>query len=158
MKVLAIDPGAACGWAVACDPDIIIASGVWDLATRRHESSGMKLIRLRGLLTTVIRSEKIGLVAYETAIMGKPGRTAAVVSGSELQAAIKMTCEELQVAYVGFAPPEVKRFATGKGNANKAAMLGAAAARWPGYTFVDDNEVDARWIALLALSVSNPTA
>ena len=40
----------------------------------------------------------------------------------------------------------MKRHATGKGNAGKPAMIGAALRRW-GHVVKDDNEADALWIA-----------
>ena len=49
------------------------------------------------------------------------------------------------VPVVMLSPGEVKKFATGKGNADKAAMIAAARAR--GFSPADDNEADA--IAIL---------
>ena len=54
-------------------------------------------------------------------------------------------CEERSVAYEGVPVGTIKRFATGRGNADKAAMVAAIQAR--GFRPADDNEADA--IALL---------
>ena len=54
--------------------------------------------------------------------------------------------------YQGVPVGTIKRFATGKGNADKAAMIAAMRAR--GYLPADDNEADA--IALL-LWTTDPT-
>lgn len=51
---------------------------------------------------------------------------------------------------LGLIPPaELKRFATGKGNAKKPEMRAAAQARWPEHdlTPYGDDEVDALWVA-----------
>lgn len=59
-----------------------------------------------------------------------------------------------QFRYVDIAPATLKKFATGKGNANKSAM-GLAAARngydGPG----DDNAIDAWWLRQLGLYANN---
>jgi len=44
-------------------------------------------------------------------------------------------------------PATLKRFATGRGTADKTAMTLAAARRFPGVEFGDDNQVDACWLA-----------
>jgi crossover junction endodeoxyribonuclease RuvC len=44
-------------------------------------------------------------------------------------------------------PTGLKRYATGKGNANKAAVCMAAARRWPDLIIPDDNAADALWLA-----------
>jgi Holliday junction resolvasome RuvABC endonuclease subunit len=53
------------------------------------------------------------------------------------------------VPYAGVPVGTIKRHATGKGNANKDAMMAAARAR--GFSPADDNEADAIAILLWAL-------
>lgn len=48
--------------------------------------------------------------------------------------------------YKTVSPSELKKFATGKGNADKAKMIAAAKERWPGREYTD-NEADAAWVA-----------
>ena len=60
------------------------------------------------------------------------------------------------IEYMGIPVGTVKKTATGKGNASKEDMMRAARERWPGWEPVDDNDVDARWIAVAAArEVSN---
>ena len=59
-------------------------------------------------------------------------------------------CEQRQIPYQGVPVGTIKKHATGKGNANKDAML--AAVRGWGYTPVDDNEADA--LALLHWAIA----
>jgi Holliday junction resolvasome RuvABC endonuclease subunit len=69
---------------------------------------------------------------------------------SELQGVIKLWCEENRVEYRAFSPSEIKKHATGKGNAGKEMMIAAARAKWPAVQLVDDNHADALWILDLA--------
>ena len=147
MKILALDPSTHCGWAHSCG-----ASGTWDLSVRRDESGGMRLIRLGSKLKEVLDSEGIDLLAYEAARNQGPKMQGALVVQSELQATIKLFCEDSGIEYRGYSPSELKKHATGKGGSGKPAMLAAAQEMWPGKVFVDDNQVDALWLLDLAQS------
>ena len=57
-------------------------------------------------------------------------------------------CEEHAIAYQGVPVGTIKRYATGKGNADKAAMVSAMRAR--GFAPADDNEADALALLLWA--------
>jgi Holliday junction resolvasome RuvABC endonuclease subunit len=59
-------------------------------------------------------------------------------------------CYDNSIEYRGYSPSEIKKHATGKGNANKDAILKAARQRWPDVEIVDDNEADALWLLDLA--------
>jgi hypothetical protein len=54
------------------------------------------------------------------------------------------------IEYTGIPVGTVKKTATGRGNASKEDMMAAARARWPGWEPVDDNESDARFVAVAA--------
>ncbi len=56
--------------------------------------------------------------------------------------------EERAIAYQGVPVGTIKRYATGKGNADKAAMIAAMRAR--GFAPADDNEADALALLLWA--------
>ena len=71
---------------------------------------------------------------------------------SQLVGVLKSFCLRHGLEYMSIPVGTIKKFATGKGNAKKEAMLQAAVLRWPGVKFTDDNEVDARWIAETGLS------
>ena len=154
LKILALDPATKCGWATQ------YASGTWDLSVRRDESSGMRLIRLKAKLDRIMFSGiKIEhpelvprLIVFEAARHAAPKMANALSVQSELQGVIKLFCEENGIQFRGYSPSEIKKHATGKGNANKAAMLAAARAKWPDKTIADDNEADALWLLDLALS------
>lgn len=144
MLLLGIDPGTKCGWALL-DGDKRVASGVWDLASRRHEGGGMRYVRLRSYLAQICEANKIDAVAYEE-VRRHMGVDAAHVYGG-IVAHLASFCEQAKIPYRGIPVGTVKKVATGKGNAKKDAMVAAAEARF-GVQVTNDNEADALFIAL----------
>jgi Holliday junction resolvasome RuvABC endonuclease subunit len=144
MNILAIDPATKCGWAHTSGP-----SGTWDLSIRRDESAGMRLIRFRAKLIEVGMSG-VDLVVYEAARHAAPKMQGALVVQAELQSVIKVWCVDHRIEYRGYSPSEIKKHATGKGNAKKDDMMSAARAKWPAKAIRDDNEADALWLLDMA--------
>lgn len=106
----------------------------------------MRFLRLRSLLSEILRTTgKPDVVVFEE-VRRHLGVDAAHIYGGCL-ATITSVCEEWRVPYQGVPVGTVKKLATGKGNADKAAMIEAARRRWPDANIRDDNEADARWIA-----------
>lgn len=138
MNVLALDPATTTGWAHSSG-----ASGVWDFSIRRDESRGMRLIRFNKKLHEIYESVGIDLLAYEAARNAGPKMQGALVVQSELQGVLKLFCEKKRIDYIGLSPSEIKKHATGKGNANKEAMVEAASGKFIGTDILDDNHADA---------------
>ena len=140
-RILALDVATHCGFAISRT-----VFGVWDLSPKRDESSGMRLVRFDAKLKETIQLEQINLVVFE-----RPGGryAGAVIVQSELQGQIKLLCEEQHIPYRGYSSKEIKRFATGKGNCGKPAMIKAAQDRLQ-YKGNNDNEADALWLLELA--------
>lgn len=149
MKILALDPATHCGWAHSDG-----ASGVWDLSIRRDESTGMRLLRLRGKLNEILKTVGIDLLSFESARNAGPKMQGALVVQAELQGVIKLFCQENHIDFRGFSPTEVKKHATGKGNAGKTQMVKAAQNKWPYLNIEDgdDNRADALHILSLTIS------
>ena len=140
MKILAIDPGTKCGYALSP-----FESGVWDLSVGRHSGGGMRFVKLRNFLTKVTSEMGMGpMVVYEE-VRGHKGTDAAQVYGG-IVAIITEHCEQQLIPYLGVPVGTIKKFATGKGNSNKEVMLAAARAKWPEVNIVDDNQADALWL------------
>lgn len=141
MNILAIDPATQCGWAV--DKFVF---GVWDLKPKRDESKGMRLIRLRSKLQEIHDTQKLDIIVFE-----RPGGRykAAIITQSEIQGVIKMFCEDNGIEYRAYSSSEIKKHATGKGNAGKPLMIKSA---WEKLDYMgnDDNEADALWLLDLA--------
>ncbi|MBX6741550.1 MAG: hypothetical protein IRY87_05815 [Acetobacteraceae bacterium] len=141
--VLALDLGTTTGWALR-RRDGGITSGTVTFRPSRFEGGGMRFLRFRGWLAEVSDlSGGLARIAFEE-VRAHAGTDAAHLYGGFL-AHLAAWCEERGIAYEGVPVGTIKRFATGRGNADKAAMVAAMCAR--GFTPADDNEADA--IALL---------
>lgn len=143
MRILSIDPGTHCGYAVWQDGSFI-ASGVWDLSSRRHEGGGMRLLRFERHFTDAVVG--VNLIAYEE-VRRHAGTDAAHIYGA-LTGIIQKQGELCGVPYYGIPVGTIKKFATGKGNADKAKMIAAGEELWG--EVLPEDEVDARFVALVA--------
>jgi hypothetical protein len=145
--VLALDLGAATGWALSTS-DGRIVSGTQDFRPRRFEGGGMRYLRFTDwLLELAMLSRGIGRVVFEE-VRRHAGTDAAHIYGGFL-GALTSWCEEHEIPYQGVPVGTIKRHVTGKGNADKAAVLAAVRAR--GFAPADDNEADAIAILLWAI-------
>lgn len=141
---LGVDPGTHCGWAVLDGGGERIASGTWDCSVRRGEGAGFRFVRFERVLRELLEAYPGAAVGYEE-VRRHMGVDAAHVYGG-IRAHLQRLCEERGVPYCPIPVGTVKKLATGKGNADKDAMVAAAHRQWsvlPG----DDNEADALWIA-----------
>jgi hypothetical protein len=141
--VLALDLGTTTGWALR-GRDGGVTSGTMAFRPSRFEGGGMRYLRFRHWLAHVADlSGGLARIVFEE-VRAHAGTDAAQIYGAFL-GHLSAWCEERGVAYEGVPVATVKRFATGRGNADKAAMVAAMRAR--GFAPTDDNEADA--IALL---------
>lgn len=145
MTVLGIDCGLTTGWSIRL-PSGEHLSGVWYLRGNTLDGAGVVLLNLRSQLLGLIQKERIGKVTVE-----KPGglmrNGSATFWANALVGQVLAVCEDAGVPCETVNPAQVKRVATGKGNANKDAMVKAAEERWPNHPFEEADECDARWIA-----------
>ncbi len=147
--LLALDLGTTLGWALAL-PDGTRTSGVQGFQPRRFEGGGMRYVRFRGWLSEIHQNTRpmIGTIRFEE-VMRHAGTTAAHVYGGFLSH-LQAWCDVESVPYAGVPVGAIKKFATGKGNAKKDAMIEAARRR--GFDPADDNEADAIAIMLGTLA------
>ena len=144
--LLALDLGTKTGWAMAL-PDGGIVSGTVSFRPSRYDGGGMRYLRFRAWLNCVAEDTPgIGTIHFEE-VRRHLSTDAAHVHGG-LLATMTAWCEEQAVAYQGVPVGTIKRFITGRGNADKAAVMSAVRAR--GYSPIDDNEADALAILLWA--------
>lgn len=141
--VLALDLGTMTGWALR-GRDGQITSGTLSLRPGRFEGGGMRYLRFAKWLDELCAlSGPIHAIYFEE-VRRHAGTDAAHVYGG-LMGALTAWGELHRVPYQGVPVGTIKHHATGKGNANKEAMI--AAVRERGFAPGDDNEADA--IALL---------
>jgi Holliday junction resolvasome RuvABC endonuclease subunit len=144
---IGIDPATSCGWAVLDASGARVESGVWRLATKRHEGAGMRYERLRVHTEALLRRHRGDgpvLLAFEE-VRRYAGTSAAHVYGG-IVAIIMAECERQGVPYSSIPVGQAKQVATGKGRASKDEMVAAALDRWSVEVETDD-EADALWIA-----------
>ena len=145
--ILALDLGTTTGWGLRTG-DGLITSGTVSFRPGRFDGGGMRYLRFSNWLAEVDRlSGPIAAIWFE-AVRGHSGTDAAHVFGG-LLATLTSWAELRGIPYSGVPVATIKRYATGKGNANKEAMITAARAR--GFSPVDDNEADAIAILLWAI-------
>ena len=143
--ILALDLGTHTGWAAWTGASVV--SGAWDFTPRRFDGGGMRFLRFQALLRHALDDLRAERVFYEE-VRAHAGTDAAHIYGG-LWAVLTAHCESRQIPYAGVPVATIKRHATGKGNASKAAMLDAA--RHRGWNPADDNEADALWLLDAAL-------
>lgn len=131
-KILALDIATKTGWKTST------ASGVWDLKPNRGESEGMRLVRFKSKVKEMIQMESISLISYE-----RPAGQfkSSIMVASEMVGVLKELCIELGIDLACYSSKEIKKFATGNGNAKKTLMIEKAIQL--GFNPKDDNEADA---------------
>lgn len=144
--ILALDLATVTGWAVnSCN---IVTSGTISFKGSRFEGGGMRFLRFRKWLREMLANEKPEAVYYEEVRRHLSTDSAHIHGG--LLAILQAECEAKGIPYAGIPVGTIKKQATGKGNADKGAMIAAAAARWPDQVIEDDNQADALWIMACA--------
>jgi crossover junction endodeoxyribonuclease RuvC len=149
MKIIGIDPGTNCGWALIEDGRRL-ASGTWNLAGKRHEGGGMRYLRFRRSFLELLSSGDIDAIAYEE-VRRHEGVDAAHIYGGII-AQIAEISEGREIPFSGIPVGTAKRVATGRGNCSKIDMIEAANEKWELNLSIEkkdkkDNEADALWMA-----------
>jgi Holliday junction resolvasome RuvABC endonuclease subunit len=146
-SLLALDLGTSTGWALRTADDST-SSGTVLLKHTRYDGGGMRFLRFRRWLEDLDQHAGPIEAIYFEEVRRHAGTDAAHMYGG-LLAVLSAWCEEHLVAYQGVPVGTIKRFATGKGNADKAAVINAIRSR--GFAPRDDNEADALAILLWAI-------
>ncbi len=155
--ILGLDPATLYGWGLLSG-DTRVASGVWDLSPPKGRD-GMRWRQLRKSLRNLFETRcppsSLMAIAYEDVHHHSSTRAAHVYGG--LMAVLEEECDRLSIALRPVGVGVAKKLATGKGNADKDAMVRAASARWGPkgegvfggpWEPADDNEADALFVAL----------
>jgi hypothetical protein len=145
--ILALDLATNTGWALRLT-DGPITSGTVSFRPSRYDGGGIRYLRFRSWLEGIAADTGgIGVVHHEE-VRRHVSTDAAHVHGG-LLATLTSWCEQHAVPYQGVPVGTIKRHITGKGNADKRAVI--AAVRERGFNPADDNEADAIAILLWAI-------
>ena len=135
LNILALDPSTTTGFCILDHEGY----GVLNLSTKKGDSQGVKWLRLEKWLEETCTLYNINLVAMER-VSGRHHN--GVEHHAKLLAIIELYCTKNNINYVQYSATEIKKFATGKGNASKGEMIQAAFNKF-NYKGLDDNEADA---------------
>jgi hypothetical protein len=155
MEILALDLATKTGWALVSDGKVM-ASGVQDFSLKRGESPGMIFLRHVAWLTQMLALRKFTLIGYE-APHHRGGAATRLLEG--LATHTESFCAENDIQYGSVHSGTLKKHATGGGKGTKKeVMLEAAEERWPHVKWIDDNHVDAVWVADYMFNTYDPKA
>lgn len=166
-SILALDLGTKTGWAhkrtftndppkgpagvilsVGMIPQIQITSGTIDFKNDRYQGGGMRFLKFRKWLDEMYSLAPFDEVYFEEVRARQPSVAADHIYGG-LMATLTGWCEERNLPYEGIPVGTIKKFITGKGNANKKEVIEAVVKK--GYHPQDDNEADALALLLFKL-------
>jgi len=137
MKILSLDLATNTGWAIYDNGEITFGSS--SFALKRGESPGMRFLRCRSWLREVKQLlSEIDLIVYEQPHQ-RGGHPTQVAMG--LVAEVLSFAARANINTTSYHATSIKKWATGKGNSKKQAMIEEAKNR--GYDVVNDDEADA---------------
>lgn len=147
MNIVGLDLSTARVGFAAADGEL--------LSIRGHAGADDPYRRLHELTREIarafhLRPPKPDLVVLEDYSLGSPGRIALIRLG-EIGGIVRTRLFELDIAFKLVRPSSVKKFATGKGNADKEAMMAAARAL-SARGNVNDDEADAFHLRRMGLA------
>ncbi|MGE8691108.1 MAG: hypothetical protein ACN6PJ_28450 [Achromobacter sp.] len=138
VNILALDLGTKLGWAMLPRGGQI-THGTESFAPRKSWSPGQRWQRFRSFLHEVVARHNVHVIAYED-VKRHVGTDAAHAYGAFL-ALTELVADSHRVRLVPVGVGTIKKHWTGKGNADKGAMLAQARAR--GFRPETDNDADA---------------
>ena len=148
--ILALDLGTVTGWALRAG-DGSVRSGSQNFNSDRSMGGGKRFLGFRQWLNEIAdTTDGIGAIYFEE-VRRHLGVSASHAYGGFL-ATLTTWAEDHQIPYRGVRAGTIKRHATGKGNANKLAVI--AGVRALGFAPGDANEAEAT--ALLSLVALAP--
>lgn len=129
MRVVALDLGGVTGFAWSDDGRVHPAQcGAWRVS-RPKEARGARYARLAAELAALCHGHECSIGVEHVRSHGKGGALAAHAYGGYLATVERFAFESgFRLSLLGV--PELKRYATGKGNASKADMLAFAQIRY----------------------------
>ena len=150
MRILAIDPSLTATGAALVDTSDILAPEVWTITSKppRVDTIHARLSRIDEIVYRLTCLDDIGLVVVEAPAYDS--RRGKQHDRSGLWWAVVTGYANRATPVVEVTTGGIKRYATGKGNASKDAVLLAVARRFAHVDVTDNNQADALVLAAMA--------
>jgi Holliday junction resolvasome RuvABC endonuclease subunit len=144
IRALGLDMATKTGWA-SLDGGVVSCGRINftpkpATKTRPKEHEGKRLLDFEKWLHGTLKALQPSVIYYEEAVTNKPN-TARVLYG--FRAVMMTRAAHFNIKVVGCHIGTVKKYATGKGNALKPAMVAEAKRLFPQLDILDDNVADA---------------
>lgn len=140
VTILALDLGTKTGYALR-RRDGTLRYGTEVFTPRASWTPGQKWQRYRAWLSKTITEEAVDLIVFEDVKAHGKGAVLAAHAYGGFRAMLEMVADQHRVRLLPVGVGTIKKHWTGKGNANKDAMLAQAKAR--GFRPETDNDADA---------------
>src|SRR5678815_2081568 len=138
-RILSLDLGTRTGWAILEHGRR--EHGVEDFHGKRDESTGLRWLKFRRWFEYMVADKgRPDLVVFERWVSHLKGGNAEITAGFTTR--VVEYCTERKIEYQGLSPTDIKKWATGKGNASKPQMMEACVRRF-NVRIDDENEADA---------------
>ena len=137
---------------IGIDPSLSATGLCWGRTSyctvRLTASNPRRLADLQGAVEGVLRTLAAGPHNTLAVIEDLPTHAHSAGLTGQAQGVVRAALQARSIPYLTVAPASLKKFATGSGRADKAAMLAAheASLGWAAPKSVDDNQVDAWWL------------
>lgn len=151
MKIIGIDPSLSATGIVVLDENGSLLDAH---AIKPKKLRGMPRLKLiRNHIKELIVREDPELILIEGYSFGSRGRS--IFNLGELGGVLRLLFEDLELQYIDVPPTVLKKWVTGKGNADKEMMLASIEAKY-GIKFDDDNIGDAFGLAKMGFELGQP--
>jgi len=158
MNIIALDIARITGIAIIKDDKItswtIELPSKWGGIKVSQSETFLSFYKQLGM---IFDSMKIDAIAFEDLAIN--AHSVRYMSGDwirlycGLRAILLMHAEHRKISWIPITVQQIKKRATGNGNAKKDTVFSAAQATWPEDPPKDNNEADARWCSLVARDI-----
>ena len=152
--ILSLDLGTTMGWAVLIndkmDSGSVSFARYKGCKSKSADHKGLPYLSLYAWLGLRCHIYRVKTIVYEDVFRWSSSDAAKVYGG--YRGIVMSTAARYDIEVIGYSPSAIKKFWTGKGNADKNQMVKVTKQKYPNLEVKDDNQSDA--IALLQLHIN----